>query len=112
MSLRNKISKAVDKAFNAVGDIVQEGKLSSKSVSGYDFTSGTVQSTSSTKVVEVIILSQKKPTTDTFTIEAIMKSGIDLSVYDTLTVDKMVYTIADYDDDGFVIKAILKKERK
>ena len=40
-----------------------------------------------------------------------MKFGPDLSVYDTLTVGSDIYNIADYSDDGFLVTAILVKER-
>ncbi len=43
---------------------------------------------------------------------AIMKSGIDLSVYDTLTVGAKSYSIVDYSDNNFVIEAQLSREVK
>jgi len=41
-----------------------------------------------------------------------MKSGIDLSVYDTLTVGTKSYNIVDYSDNNFVIEAQLSREVK
>ena len=111
MSLNAKIRAAVDKAFTAVGDLVVTGTLSSRKVSNYDFASRTVVSSASTSSVEVIIQSTKKPSGDGFTVEALMKFGPDLSVYDTLTVGTDVYDIADYSDNGFTVTAILVKER-
>ena len=111
MSLRNKINTAVDKAFLAVGDLVQQGKLSSKAVSGFDFASGEVTSRSSTAYVDVIVTVTNKPSGEGYKVEALMKSGVDLSIYDTLTVDNNKYNIADYADDGFVIKVNLVREK-
>jgi hypothetical protein len=41
-----------------------------------------------------------------------MKSGVDLSVYDTLTVGTKSYSIVDYSDNNFVIEAQLSREVK
>lgn len=111
MSLRSKLRAAVNQAFSAVGDLVVTATLSSKDVSSYDFSARGTVSTSSTQTVDVIIQSIKKPSGDGFTVNALMKSGPDLSVYDTLTVGSTVYNIADYTDDEFVITAILVREK-
>jgi hypothetical protein len=111
MSLSAKINAAVNKAFLAVGDLAVTATLSSRSVSSYDFASRGVVSTSSTSSVEVIIQSIQKPSGDGFSVTALMKSGPDLSGYDTLTVGSDVYSITDYSDDNFVITAILIREK-
>jgi len=41
MSLNAKVTSAVNKAFTALGDLVKSGTLSSKAVSGYNFSTGT-----------------------------------------------------------------------
>lgn len=111
MSLKSKIRAAVNKAFSAVDDLVVTASLSTKNVSGYDFSARGVVSTSGTTSVEVIIQSTQKPSGDGFTTTALMKSGVDLSVYDTLTVGLINYNIVDYTDDGFVVTAILVREK-
>jgi len=110
MSLSAKVTSAVNKAFTAAGDLVKEGTLSSKSVSGYNFASKSTISTTSSVTVDVIIQSTQKPSGDGFTVTAMMRSGVNLSVYDTLTVESKVYNIVDYSDNGFTIEAILVKE--
>lgn len=110
MALRSKIQAAVDKAFSAVNDLVVLAKLSSKNVSSYDFTTRSTVSTSSTATVEVIIETTQRASGDGFNVSAIMKSGVDLSVYDTLTVNGKVYNIVDYSDNDFVITASLVRE--
>jgi len=110
MSLSAKVTKAVDKAFAAAGDLVEQGTLSTKTVSGYDFATRSIVSTSSTTTVDVILQSTKKSYGDGFTVTAIMKSGPNLSVYDTLTVSSGSYSIVDHSDNGFTIDAILAKE--
>jgi hypothetical protein len=110
MSLSAKVTAAVNKAFTAAGDLVKQGTLSSKTVSGYDFATKSTVSTTETLSVDVIIQSTQKPSGEGFTVTAIMKSGINISVYDTLTVNSKSYNIIDYSDNGFVIEAILIKE--
>lgn len=107
MSLTAKINSAVDKAFKAAGDLVVEGQLSIKNVSNYDFSlRQTIASQSSVKV-NVILQSIKKPSGEGFTVTAIMKSGISIGSYDTITINGVSYNILDYHDDGFVINVIL-----
>ena len=111
MSLKAKIRAAVNKAFSAVGDLVVSAKLSSKSVTDYDFGARGTVSTSSSQTVEVIIQTTQKPSGEGFNVSALIKSGPDLSVYDTLTVGTDIYNIVDYTDDGFVLTVILVKEK-
>jgi hypothetical protein len=109
MSLSAKVTAAVDKAFAAAGDIVKLGTLSTKLVSSYDFSSRQTVSTTS-QTVEVIIQSTQRPSGEGFTTTAIMKSGVDISVYDILIVGSKTYNIVDYTDNNFTIEAILTKE--
>ena len=111
MSLRAKVTAAVNKAFTAVGDLAVSATLSSTKVSNYDFASRGTVSTSSTQTVKVIIENTQKPSGDAFTTTALMKTGVDLSVYDTLTVSTTIYNIVDYTDNGFTITAILVREK-
>ena len=105
MSLSAKIRKAVDTAFSAVGDLAKPGTLSSTEVSSYDFASGDVVSTNSEITVDVIITTTEARDGSLLT-QALMKSGEDLSGYDTLTVSGVTYQIIlPYTDDGFLISA-------
>lgn len=111
MSLKAKIRAAVNKAFSAVDDLKVSASLSSKNVSEYDFSQRGVVSTSSTQAVDVIITNTQRPSGEGFTTTALMKSGLDLSVYDTLTVGSTSYNIIDYTDDNFVITVIIVREK-
>ena len=110
MSLSAKVTSAVNKAFTAAGDLVKQGTLSTKAVSTYDFGTRQTVSTITSQTVDVIIQSAQKPSGEGFTITALMKSGVDISVYDVLTVGSKVYNIIDYTDNNFTIEAILTKE--
>jgi len=111
MSLSAKVTSAVNKAFIKVGDLAQTATLSSKSVSGYDFANNGTLSTTSSSTVSVIIQSTQKPSGEGFTITAVMKSGVDLSAYDTITIGTTAYNIVDYSDNNFTVEAILVKEK-
>jgi len=110
MSLSAKVTTAVNKAFTAAGYLVKQGTLSTKAVSTYDFGTRQTVSTITSQTVDVIIQSAQKPSGEGFTITALMKSGVDISVYDVLTVGSKVYNIIDYTDNNFTIEAILTKE--
>jgi hypothetical protein len=110
MSLSAKVTAAVNKAFTSAGDLVKQGTLSTKAVSGYNFGTRETVSTTTSANVDVILQSTQKPSGEGFTTTAIMKSGVNISVYDTLTVGSKVYNIVDYTDNEFTIEAILTKE--
>lgn len=110
MSLKAKIQSAVDKAFSAVGDLVVLAVLSSKEVTGYNFITGEVDSSPSTLTVEVILQTTSKPSGVAFQSTVILKSGFDVSIYDTLEIAGKSYNITDYTDDGFIITLTLVRE--
>ena len=110
MSLRARISKAVDDAFNAVGDLAQSGTLSQKNPSGYDFSTNSVSSTNSSSTVEVVITETKRTSGEGYKTIAIIKSGPDVTVYDTLTVNGVSYNIVNHSDNDFAIEMEITRE--
>jgi len=110
MSLSAKLKGAVDSAFNAAGDLVKTGQLSTKTVTGYNFTNGTVTSTSSSNSVGVIITTKENPADGGLSLQAILKSGVVLDSYDTIKIDNVTYNITDTTDDGFTINLTIVKE--
>jgi len=110
MSLSARVTAAVNRAFKSAGDLVKTATLSSKAVTSFDFSTGSTVSSSSSQNVDVIVQSTQKPSGDAFTTTAIMKTGVDMSVYDTLTFDSKTFNIIDFTDNGFTIEAILVRE--
>lgn len=111
MSLRATVQGAVNKAFIAVGDLVSYGTLSSTQATGYDFSTGTTTKVGpSDSVVEVILQTTQRDSGEGFSTTALLKSGPDLSVYDTITVEGVDYRITSFEDDTFVITAQLIRE--
>ena len=111
MSLKAKITAAVNKAFNAVGDLVEKGKLSNTTASNYDFATRSTTTTSKTETVDVIILDTSKDAgVHHDTVKGIMKAGPTLDYYDTLTVNKVKYSIVSYQNNGYTVDLVLKKE--
>jgi len=111
MSLKAKVSAAVDKAFLAIGDLVVSATLSKRDISSYNFSTGAVVATSTTKTVKVFIESTTKPSEGAFQSSAMMKSDVKIDGYDTLTIGTTVYSITDFSDDGFVITMKLTREK-
>lgn len=110
MSLTAKLHSAVDKAFAAVGDLVKTATLVDKTAISYDFSTSTAKVASSNKTVSVILNTTNKGSGEAVRTSIIMKSGVDLSVYDTIKIDNVSYTISDHSDNGFVIEANVVKE--
>lgn len=111
MSMRAKISAAVDTAFDAIGDLKQTGTLTTKVVSDYDFATQSTVSSTSTETVTLFLDTTRSASGDGFNISATIKGSIDLEVYDTLTVGGSIYNILSYSDNGFVTEAMLKRGR-
>jgi hypothetical protein len=111
MSMKAKISAAVDKAFAAIGDLAVSGTISNKDVGSYDFTTGATVGTTKSKTVKVFIQTTNKPSDGAFSSSALMKSNMSVDGYDTLTVGSTVYNITDHVDDGFVITLSLTREK-
>lgn len=111
MSLKAKIKKAVDNAFTALQDLVEDGTLSNKTATSYDFSTGTTQTKSKKETVKVIILERDKQSGVRHDeVKAVIKSGPSLDVYDRLTVASIDYQIVSYTDNGYSVDLILKKE--
>lgn len=111
MSLKRKLQSAVDKAFNAAGDLKVSGKLIGEKVSGYDLTLGEIVSTAAkTLTLEVILTESSKQDDSTTTYSAMIKSGVNLSVYKYLLVNSLQYKINSFEDNGYVITLSLSRE--
>ena len=111
MSLKAKVSAAVDKAFAAIGDLAVSGTLSNKNAGSYDFATGQTVTTTTSKLVKVFLESTTKPSDGSFETKAMMKSNVVVDGYDTITIGTTVYNITDFTDDGFVITMKLTREK-
>jgi len=104
-----KIVAAVDKAFDSAGELASTATLSNKSATSYNFATGAVDSTTTKKTVQVIIVS-KALMNGRSTYQSIIKSTSGIDSYDTLTIGTDVYSITDSQDNGFTIDATLTRE--
>jgi hypothetical protein len=111
MSLRAKVSAAVDKAFAAIGDIAVSGTLSNKNASSYDFATGQAVSTTTSQTVKLFLETTDKSSDGAFQSKALLKSNVVVDGYDTLTIGTSVYSITDFTDDSFVITLQLTREK-
>lgn len=111
MSMQSTIKKAVDKAFDAVGDLKKTARLFGPSVKGYNLTTGVIEEKpSSSLTVDIIIEDAAKSDDSTTVYKAIIKSGVDLTVYKQLKIDKVNYRLLNYTDNGFIINLNLARE--
>jgi len=110
MSMKSTVTKAVDKAFSAVGDLAVKATLSNKSVTSYSFSTGQVASSVLTVPTKVIITTTSSSSRGSSKLLGIIKSGVSVDVYDTLTVGKVSYNIESHVDNGYTIELQLVKE--
>jgi len=111
MSLKAKVSAAVDKAFAAIGDLAVSATLSNKNAGSYDFATGQTVTTTTTQAVKVFLETTDKSSDGAFQSKALMKSNVVVDGYDTLTIGTAVYNVTDFMDDGFVITLSLTREK-
>jgi len=106
--MRNQIHKVVRKAFDALQDLTTLAEFSKKKTA-FDFATGeTVDTLSTTKVIKVLLLSttRKGKEKNIVNLELLLKKAdiVDISQYDTLKVDNLVYKISDeITDDGYLL---------
>lgn len=111
MSLTRTIQSAVDKAFNAVGDLKKTGQLFGPKVSNYDLSTGSVvERVEKSAIVDVILENSSKSDDSTTVYKAILKSGPNMSVYKTLKIGSVNYRITSYEDNDFIINLNLARE--
>jgi len=111
MSMKARINNAVEKAFNAIGDLKQTGTLTVKNVGSYDFATQTTSSTISTQSIELFIETKKSKSGEGFKTSALIKGVVDLEVYDSLSIGGVTYNIVSFADNGFITEAELTKEK-
>lgn len=114
MSLRTKVSKAVDTAFAKLGDLAVDAVFSNSTVSDFDFATGDVVQTTSSITKKVVIQTSLSESAGvpTITTSLITKStGEDFSVYTTVTIGVAVYSIVKVADDSFVVTAVVTRTR-
>ena len=101
MSLESDVRLAVATAFDAVGDLTKDAVLHKSQSSGFDFSTGTVITTSSTRPIRVILYVSEKETDEEcntpLTKALIQDSELDLRLYDELVVGAVRYKIESYE---------------
>jgi len=113
MSLRNKINSSVDKAFSAVGDLVESVTLKTKSTSNYDFSTGTTKDTYEETSVDAIVTYVKQKPDDSEILaprkELLIKES-DLknpSTYDEVFIADSAHTIISYSKEPGLITLLV-----
>jgi len=114
MSQRNKVTKAVDRAFEKIGDLALDATFSNKSVSAFNFTSGEVVQTTQTITKRVVVQSSMSESNGVPTITTYLltkSTGEDFSVYTEVTIGAAVYNIVKVVDDSFIVTAVIVRSK-
>jgi hypothetical protein len=113
MSLRSKITAAVNKAFTAVGDIAETVTLRTKVSGDYDFLTGTTNDTYEESLVAAIVISVKQKPDDTEILaprkEVYIKES-DLenpALYDTVVINSVPNTIINFTKEPGLITLLV-----
>lgn len=113
MSLRSKITAAVDKAFTAVGDLAETVTLRTKVSGEYDFTTGETNDTFEESSVEAIVMSVKQKPDDAEILaprkEVYIKES-DLenpALYDTVVINSVSHTIINFTKEPGLITLLV-----
>jgi hypothetical protein len=113
MSLRNKITSAVDKAFNAVGDLAEDVTLRVKQSGSYDFTTGTTTDTYDESTVSAIVMYVKQkpdapeilsPRKEVLIKEEDLKNP---AIYDEVIISEVTHTIISYTKEPGLITLLV-----
>ena len=109
MSIRNKITIAVNQAFKGVKDLAQTVTLKGSTNASYDFSTGTVSSTTSSLAIEAIVILQEEDSTDpkVTPIKEVYAKESELpnpKLYDKIEIDSLDHSILSYSlEPGLVI---------
>lgn len=94
MSLSTIINNAVNQAFEAADDLVKLATLDNEETTSYDFSTGTLVSTSDSVSVSVVVIKTSTGENSELMLELIAKSSeFDYSKYSKLTIDGVQYEI-------------------
>jgi len=116
VSYKNTIDANLKRAFSMIKDLATDAILNKKQSSSFDFSTGDSVNTGNTVlVVKAILINSKKASTTSETVskEVMLKSKevIDISAYDTLTINSEVWKIGPViSNDGFLILATVFRE--
>lgn len=117
MAFDSLISGLVDTAFTTVGDLAKDISLDNEAPGEYNFSTGTVVTTTpgtNPVTIKGIVQSIDRPTGDKPYIQATVlfkTSDVgELDGYDTATFDNNSYKLKSYEDNGYTVTAILTRE--
>jgi len=109
MAFEDTVRAAVTTAFNSVGGLKQTATMVNKTAS-YSFGNSSVSTTDTNKTVDVILLDEKKEADGNralYTAYFKTEQVDDIAVYDSIVIDSVSYSMHSYNDNGFLIDAVL-----
>jgi predicted ABC-type ATPase len=110
MVMRSRITNAVNRVFDSVGDLAVEATLGNKTVTNYSFSTGEVTSNIVAVPTKAIITTTSRNNRGGSKIIAVIKSGTPVDIYDTLYANSILYNIESAVDNGYTIELNLVRE--
>lgn len=112
MSMTNRVSKAVDDAFRACGDLVKQVTLATKDVTGFNNATQTVVSSSTTVTASAIPIKRQIADDGQIELHLLFKAKeLPLNKYVTVTLGTEVFRIESFDSNNFSVEVIAKREK-
>ena len=113
MGLSATLTKAVDKAFLAVGDLKRTAEVTLKETSGWDVATGKPIASTQTLSVDVILLTKTTADKSIETVDLIFKaSQLPGNLSTTVTIDGISYKlIPPIVNNGYSVEVKAKKEK-
>lgn len=106
MALKERITNSVNKAFDKIDSLLVNATLTSKFVSDFDMTAGSIINTQTT-IVKRVFLEEKISRSSEGSVKVIKvyfkSDGSNYSVYDTLTINLNTYNVILTADSGYLI---------
>jgi hypothetical protein len=112
MSIRSKITTAVNLAFKGVGDLAETVTLKTQSGRSYNFSTGVATATETETFVTAIVIAQEENNTESKNtpIKEVYIKESDLpdpKLYDTITISSQDYSILSYKlEPGLIVMQV------
>jgi hypothetical protein len=117
MSFKTLINDNIVNAFSLIGDLAEDIQFTNVNVTGYDFNTQTVNSSSSNPItIKGVVIKSYKTNDDNPRINAelILKSSdIDSKIldnYDSVILHNKTWSINKYEDNGYVLNVEIGRE--
>ena len=115
MAFRTLASKGVDQAFRLAGDLLVDVSFINRTAGDYNFADGSIDVSDDTAItIKGLITKSSKLQAERTILELnilFKKDDItDITIYDNITIDSDNWKLYTFEDDGYVVSAVLRSE--